>query len=110
MKLHSKKSLVTSPVDQRGNDSLYTPVRGAEQHMMSMADILAEMKQASMAQSFVNDKVSVKEIMDCCNHTIGAAGDNVSIAKQELKDFNAEKLRTDDAMDRLMFLHDEYCD
>lgn len=77
--------------------------------MDSMVDIMQDMRQASMSQSFINDKVSVMEIMDSCNNQIGPAG-YVSEAKQELLHFNSEKIRTDDAMERLKNLHLEYCD
>ena len=55
------------------------------------------------------DKVSVREIMDSCTSQIGPTG-IVSLAKKELHKFNQEKTITDDAMDRLMQLYEEYCD
>ena len=46
--------------------------------------------------------------MDTCSGTIGKIGDNV--AKKELDAIVDEKNKTDDAMDRLKTLFNEYCD
>ena len=49
--------------------------------------------------------------MDSCTNMIGAKdGSSKSTAKKDLNRINEEKLRTDDAMDRLKELHTEYCD
>jgi len=61
------------------------------------------------SQSLVLDKVSIKEIMNSCTETIGPAGYDSS-AQKDLERFTAEKSRTDEAMDRLLALYDEYCD
>ena len=61
-----------------------------------------------MASQSLLDQVSVREIMDTCSGTIGKIGDNV--AKKELDAIVDEKNKTDDAMDRLKILFNEYCD
>ena len=53
------------------------------------------------------DRVTVKEIMDSCTGTLGKSQKN---ANQDLQKFTEEKNRTDEAMDRLKKLYDEYCD
>ncbi len=59
----------------------------------------------------MTDRLSVREIMDSCTNMIGAKdGNSKSTAKKDLNRINEEKLRTDDAMDRLKELHTEYCD
>ena len=65
--------------------------------------------------------MSVREIMNICSDTVGqfsgAAGGNgaglnssVSQAQREIIRFTNEKTKTDDAMDRLKHLCEEYCD
>jgi len=55
------------------------------------------------------DQVSVREIMDTCTNTIGKVG-KVNKAKRDLNRIRDEKWMTDDAMDKLKELFEEYCD
>ena len=80
-------------------------------NIASSIQLLGSIKDAHQhSQSLMLDKVSVREIMDTCEQSIGQDGGTVSLAQKEIKQFAEEKGRTDDAMDRLKDLYVNYID
>ena len=66
---------------------------------------------AHTSQSLL-DQFSVREIMNHCAETVGYQGvkSTQSLAQREMIRFSNEKTKTDDAMEKLKYLCDEYCD
>ena len=80
---------------------------------MNSYDTLGSITASGAAQNSKSllDQVSVRDIMNVCQETVGKSlNDSQSIANRQMKHFRKEKTKTDDAMDRLKLLCDEYCD
>jgi len=64
---------------------------------------LQGLKSQSIHRSLISDKISVRSIMDSCTDQMGPA-------RKDLQKLSEEKVKTDEAMDRLLQLYKEYTD
>ena len=76
----------------------------------SSADVsMHNLSKSGVSRALDSNKASVREIMAECQSTIGIAG-KTSMIKKDLDKMNQEQDRTDEAMDKLKELFEEYCE
>ena len=113
LKMFSKDSLVSSPLDLHSHSQLeeikHPTQRSLYTIRVNSSDHMASQQRSIVSKSLQLDKSSVQEIMASCANQIGPSGYD-TLANQHLKQFNKVQEKNDQAMARLIQLYTEYCD